>query len=134
MSFTNLHRDPSIWGADANEFRPERWEEAPGGLESVLPKCAYMPFGMGGRMCLGMRLALLQARAVVAVLLTRLDWAPAPQSPRSFRRQLAARVRRLLGREEDKKEEGRVERLRISYPSTAVFPDGVTLSVKERRG
>lgn len=130
-SVTNLHRDPAVWGPDAGEFRPERWEEVDGGLESVLPKGAYIPFGMGARVCLGMRLSLIETRAVAAVLLKRLDWAPVAQKPRSRPRRVAAKLRRLVGN--TKNGEG-VERLRITYPGTAAFPDGVRLLVKGRRG
>lgn len=101
-----------------------------GGLESSLPKGAYVPFGLGPRVCLGMRLSLLETRAVVAVLLQRLDWAPAPRSALlSRRRRVAGRLRRWLGREE--KEE--VGKLRLTYPGTAALPDGAKLLVKGRR-
>jgi Cytochrome P450 len=42
-----MHRRTSLWGPDANEFRPERWEEdAKKGWE-------YLPFNGGPRICLG---------------------------------------------------------------------------------
>ena len=44
-------RDPDLWEAAA-EFRPGRWEAAP-------PAWAYLPFGGGERLCLGMHLANL---------------------------------------------------------------------------
>lgn len=135
-SVTNLHRDPSIWGADAEEFRPERWEEVEGGLEASLPKGAYIPFGIGSRVCLGMRLAQLETRAVVAVLLKRVEWGPAPVGAGgkgSRRRWVADKVRRVLGKGGEKGEGGGVERLRITYPGTAAFPDGVRLLVKGPR-
>lgn len=130
-SVTNLHRDPAVWGPDAGEFRPERWEEVDGGLESTLPKGAYIPFGMGSRVCLGMRLSLMETRAVVAVLLKRLDWTPVAQKPRSRRRRVVAKLRRLVG---NTTSGGETERLRITYPGTAAFPDGVRLRVKGQRG
>lgn len=131
-SVTNLHRDPAVWGPDAGEFRPERWEEGDGGLEASLPKGAYIPFGLGPRVCLGMRLAQLETRAVVAVLLKRLAWAPAPQSG-ARRRRAAAALRRVLGRGEKGAGVDGVERLRITYPGTAAFPDGVRLLVQGPR-
>lgn len=130
VSITNLHRDPSIWGADAAEFRPERWED---GLENRLPKAAFLPFGMGPRVCLGMRLSLIETRAVVAILLKRLEWAPPAPPKKSRRRRAVATLRRLVGRSSRDRMEEAVERLRITYPGTAAFPDGVKLRAKGRR-
>lgn len=39
-----MHRDPEIWGSDAEEFRPERWERA-------RPMWGFVPFGGGPRIC-----------------------------------------------------------------------------------
>lgn len=39
-----MHRDLDLWGPDAEEFRPERWETA-------RPKWNFVPFGGGPRIC-----------------------------------------------------------------------------------
>ncbi|KAM7215915.1 putative cytochrome P450 [Rhypophila decipiens] len=39
-----MHRDPEVWGADAETFRPERWAEA-------RPLWNFVPYGGGPRMC-----------------------------------------------------------------------------------
>jgi cytochrome P450 len=44
MSFYPLHTDPSIWGPDADEFRPERWM----GLKQ---SWNFIPFMGGRRIC-----------------------------------------------------------------------------------
>jgi len=41
-----LHRDTTLWGLDADQFIPERWEAVRGGYK-------YLPFGGGPRMCVG---------------------------------------------------------------------------------
>lgn len=43
-----MHRREDMWGDDAEEFKPERWENNPrrGGW-------AYVPFGGGPRVCIG---------------------------------------------------------------------------------
>ena len=39
-----MHRDPDVWGEDAEELRPERWEQAG-------PLWNFAPFGGGPRIC-----------------------------------------------------------------------------------
>jgi cytochrome P450 len=39
-----VHRDPDIWGEDAEDFRPERWEHA-------RPLWNFAPYGGGPRIC-----------------------------------------------------------------------------------
>ncbi|KAI4178863.1 MAG: hypothetical protein L6R41_008174 [Letrouitia leprolyta] len=51
-SVYHMHRRKSIYGEDANEFRPERWES--GELEHV--GWGFMPFHGGPRICLGSEL------------------------------------------------------------------------------
>ncbi len=50
-----LHRRKDIYGNDAYEFRPERWNEEK--LKNV--GWAYLPFIGGPRSCLGRKLKLL---------------------------------------------------------------------------
>ncbi|KAF9594079.1 hypothetical protein IFM89_027288 [Coptis chinensis] len=47
IPISTMHRDPAIWGEDANEFKPDRFAN---GISSAcnLPN-AYIPFGMGSR-------------------------------------------------------------------------------------
>ncbi|EKU22991.1 cytochrome p450 [Nannochloropsis gaditana CCMP526] len=70
-----LHLDTATWGPDAAEFRPERWasENLEGGLPKGVPQGAYLPFGAGPRVCLGLRFALLEAMTVSVTLLKKLD-------------------------------------------------------------
>ncbi|MEP6557741.1 MAG: cytochrome P450 [Burkholderiales bacterium] len=65
-----LHRDPAVWGADAESFRPERFaqEEA-----EKLPPNAWKPFGNGARACIGRTFAMQEAQLVLAMLLQRFD-------------------------------------------------------------
>ncbi|MFS0654864.1 bifunctional cytochrome P450/NADPH--P450 reductase [Bacillus sp. 179-C3.3 HS] len=63
-----LHRDPSVWGHDANEFKPERFMHP-----EKIPQHAYKPFGNGQRACIGMQFALHEATMVLAMVLHHLE-------------------------------------------------------------
>ncbi|MCJ1444563.1 MAG: hypothetical protein MMC23_005065 [Stictis urceolatum] len=62
-SFYVLHRLPSIWGTDADVFRPERWDEI------KVPSWAFAPFAGGSRVCLGQEKAKGEVAYVVARML-----------------------------------------------------------------
>ena len=62
-----LHRLPDIWG-DPQTFRPERWDPVHG---QKVPQWAYFPFGGGSRICMGMSLAQLETRLMLATILQR---------------------------------------------------------------
>ncbi|GAB1318473.1 Pisatin demethylase [Madurella fahalii] len=57
-----MMRDESIWGADANAFRPDRWlKEDSAGLDKF-----YMPFGLGYGTCPGINLAKMELSKLAA--------------------------------------------------------------------
>ena len=53
---------------DPHSFRPERF--APD-ARAKIPKGAYIPFGGGPRICIGMRFGELEVRAIAAAVLRR---------------------------------------------------------------
>lgn len=61
-----LHRRIDIWGDDAAEFRPERWE-------GRKMDWSYIPFSGGPRVCLGQQYALTEAGYVVVRLLQEFE-------------------------------------------------------------
>jgi cytochrome P450/NADPH-cytochrome P450 reductase len=69
-----LHRDPAVWGADAEVFDPDRFafERA-----QQLPPNAWKPFGNGQRACIGRPFALQEATLLLAMMLQRFELAPA---------------------------------------------------------
>merc|ERR1711941_130903 len=62
-----MGRSKKIWGEDAQEFRPERWQEI------QVPKSPYEnpAFHAGPRECLGKRLAMVEMKAVIISVLQR---------------------------------------------------------------
>lgn len=63
-----LHRDKAAWGEDAEEFRPERFEDP-----SKIPHDAYKPFGNGQRACIGMQFALHEATLLIGMILQKFE-------------------------------------------------------------
>ncbi|KAF3490783.1 n-alkane-inducible cytochrome P450 [Arthroderma uncinatum] len=54
-----MHRRTDLYGADAEVFRPERWEDG-----RLQPRWGYLPFNGGPRICLGQQYALTEAAYV----------------------------------------------------------------------
>ncbi|ETK85660.1 hypothetical protein L915_09597, partial [Phytophthora nicotianae] len=66
-----MARMQHVWGPDAAEFKPERWiDSTTGKLISVSPY-KFASFNAGPRLCLGMNLAMLEMKLVVAGLLSK---------------------------------------------------------------
>lgn len=66
-----IHRDPAVYGEDANEFKPERMLDEP---FSKLPPNSWKPFGNGARGCIGRPFAWQEALIVIAMLLQYFDF------------------------------------------------------------
>ncbi len=68
VTIWNLHRDPR-WYAQPDAFRPERFlPDAP-----PPPRGAYLPFGLGPRVCIGQHFAQLEMGIAAAMFLQRLQ-------------------------------------------------------------
>ncbi|KAI0629781.1 fatty acid hydroxylase [Trametes polyzona] len=66
----NAHRDPAVWGEDAEKFRPERMLD---GKFEALPPNAWQPFGFGMRACIGRPFAWQEAQLALVTVLQRFD-------------------------------------------------------------
>ena len=60
-----MHRDQRFF-EQPELFRPERWL-----TKRELPRCVYMPFGAGPRVCIGNHFALTEAMLILALCLSR---------------------------------------------------------------
>ncbi|TAL33290.1 MAG: cytochrome P450 [Alphaproteobacteria bacterium] len=66
ISVIDMHRAPDLW-KDAADYKPERFRKEP------FPK-AYLPFGTGPRVCLGMTMALTEGTLALAEIFNRVDF------------------------------------------------------------
>lgn len=64
-----IHRHPKYWN-QPNIFYPERFLPD---LSKGRPKCAYIPFGFGPRVCIGRQFALLNLKIIIIMLLQRFE-------------------------------------------------------------
>ncbi|KAI1324965.1 cytochrome P450 [Xylariaceae sp. FL0255] len=65
-----LHRDPAVWGDDADEFQPERMLEE---NFRKLPKNCWKPWGNGSRACIGGDFATQEVMIAAAVIIQNFD-------------------------------------------------------------
>jgi cytochrome P450 len=68
VNILGIHHRPDVW-PEPDAFRPERFL---GDKEKQLPRCAYMPFGAGSRICIGNHFALMEGHVLLATILRRL--------------------------------------------------------------
>ncbi|KAK0452044.1 cytochrome P450 [Desarmillaria tabescens] len=80
--------DPNVWGEDAAEFKPERWLRPDG-----VPSTAQLPSGPygnvasfldGPRSCIGWRLALLEFKIIICLMIRHFELTSTPHHVQSF--------------------------------------------------
>ncbi|GAA3786882.1 cytochrome P450 [Streptomyces phyllanthi] len=80
-----LHRDTTVWGADAERFDPDRFDAK---AVRSRPAHTFKPFGTGARACIGRQFALHEATLVLGLLLRRYELRPDP----AYRLRVAERL------------------------------------------
>lgn len=73
-----LHRDPRWWPDEPLAFKPERFMP---GAPHEIPRGAYIPFGVGTRVCLGQHFAVLEMTLIAALVLQRFELIPTSTEP-----------------------------------------------------
>ncbi|KAM5537528.1 hypothetical protein V8D89_008855 [Ganoderma adspersum] len=75
VSIASSNKNPEIWGADAAEWKPERWlSPLPETVADAKMPGVYsnlMTFWAGGRACIGFKFSQLEMKVVLAVLLSK---------------------------------------------------------------
>jgi cytochrome P450 len=69
------HRDPEVF-SDPDQFAPERFIGS-----NAFPKCAYIPFGVGPRVCIGRAFAIAEATIALAAIARRWSFQSMTREP-----------------------------------------------------
>ncbi|XP_067907164.1 thromboxane-A synthase isoform X2 [Heterodontus francisci] len=71
-----LHYDPKYW-PEPEKFKPERFTPE---MKAERHPYVYLPFGAGPRSCIGMRLALLEAKIALVRILSKYSFQTCPET------------------------------------------------------
>ncbi|KAJ7116228.1 cytochrome P450 [Mycena crocata] len=73
-----VNTDTEIWGEDAREFKPERWQKIPEGASAIPGVWSNLfTFFAGPHNCIGFRFALVEMKAILFTLLRAFEFANA---------------------------------------------------------
>lgn len=64
-----IHHSQHIWGPDADEFRPNRWDDI-----TNSQRAAFNPFSYGPRACVGRNVAEMELALIVSTIFRRYDF------------------------------------------------------------
>ncbi|KAG7527828.1 hypothetical protein FFLO_06571 [Filobasidium floriforme] len=67
-----VHRDPVVWGEDADAYRPERWFEQ----DKAAMNASFIPFSFGPRSCVGRNLASMELLLIISSTVQRYSLTP----------------------------------------------------------
>ncbi|KAN0121108.1 cytochrome P450 [Russula decolorans] len=70
-----IHRLKSLWGEDADEFKPERWEAIPEAVKAIPGVFGnLMTFITGAHACIGYRFAVTEMKAILFTFIRSFDF------------------------------------------------------------
>ncbi|KAK6974831.1 cytochrome P450 [Favolaschia claudopus] len=70
-----VNTDKSVWGEDADEFRPERWDNLPAAVSGVPGVWGnILTFFAGPHNCIGFRFSIAETKAILFVLLRAFEF------------------------------------------------------------
>ncbi|KAM1140282.1 hypothetical protein ACFX19_041066 [Malus domestica] len=71
-----LQQLPDLWGPDALDFNPERFKN--GVLGACKVPQAYLPFGVGARVCVGQQFAMTELKVILALIISQFSFSLSP--------------------------------------------------------
>ena len=72
-----LQRDKEVWGSDADEFNPMRFEH--GAARAAKDPKALLTFSMGPRVCTGQSFGIVEAQVAMAMILSKFSFSLSPK-------------------------------------------------------
>ncbi|KAG5374169.1 hypothetical protein IGI04_024787 [Brassica rapa subsp. trilocularis] len=77
VPFLKMHTDKAIWGEDAKQFNPLRFEN--GVSQAANQPNALLPFSVGPRTCIAQNFAMMEAKTVLTMILQRFRISLSPE-------------------------------------------------------
>lgn len=74
-----VNEDEQIWGADAHEFNPDRWDALPEKYDATF---SMLTFIAGPHHCIGRNMAIMELKVLLCVLVSNFEFTPAQDAPR----------------------------------------------------
>ncbi|KAN0138914.1 cytochrome P450 [Lactarius tabidus] len=85
LSFCSYGRLPEVWGEDADQWNPHRFDHVDQKKQIFVGLYANLVYTAGGvRGCLGWRFAIIEMQAIAATLLEIFEFSLPPQSAKTF--------------------------------------------------
>ncbi|KAF8720917.1 hypothetical protein HU200_023319 [Digitaria exilis] len=72
-----LHRDKEVWGPDADEFNPMRFEH--GATKAAKDPKALLSFSLGPRVCTGQSFGIVEVQVAMAMILRKFSFSLSPK-------------------------------------------------------
>ncbi|KAF8199203.1 cytochrome P450, partial [Mycena galopus ATCC 62051] len=77
IPIADVNTNKAIWGEDAEEFKPERWENVPGAATRIPTVWAnQLTFFAGQNHCIGFRFSLVEIKALLFTLIRAFEFKP----------------------------------------------------------
>lgn len=75
-----VHKDRQVWGPNASNFDPSRFQSGTGLGNPEIPRAAFRPFGGGSTLCPGRSLAMIEILAFLSMFILQFDAYPEDRS------------------------------------------------------
>lgn len=73
ISSRAINMDPEVWGDDAHEFKPERWENLPEKYDRTFSMVTFLA---GAHACIGRTMSYLEMKAVICIMVSNFRFEP----------------------------------------------------------